>query len=196
MELILASGSPRRRELLERVGLTDFAVCPADIDEIVPPGLTPDRVVMALSAQKAQWVANAHPGALVIAADTVVSVDGDILGKPKSADDARAILRRLSGRSHRVYTGITLQQGARTATECECTQVHFRHLGAEEIDAYIASGEPMDKAGAYGVQGLGALFVTGIEGDYYNVMGLPLCRLGRLFEKFGVKLLSRPEKEG
>lgn len=189
MELILASGSPRRRELLERIGLREFSVCPADIQEVVPEGAPPEKVVMALSAQKARWVADAHPEGLILAADTVVSLDGDILGKPRDEADAREMLRRLSGRSHSVYTGLTLRRGAEQATEYEHTQVSFRTLSDGEIDAYIASGEPMDKAGAYGVQGLGALFVTGILGDYYNVMGLPLCRLGRMLKGFGVTVL-------
>lgn len=195
MALILASGSPRRRELLERLGV-EIVVRPADLEEIVPPGLPPEGVVAALSAQKARWVAARCPEELVIAADTVVSVDGDILGKPRDAADARAMLRRLSGRSHSVYTGLTLCRGGEEDTQCECTQVTFRPLTDGEIDAYIQTGEPMDKAGAYGIQALGALFVTGIQGDYYNVMGLPLCRLGRMLERFDVKLLDSGEKKG
>ena len=128
----------------------------------------------------------AAAGDLIIAADTVVALDGRILGKPADGPDAFAMLSALSGRRHQVYTGLTVVCGAQRLTEHEVTAVTFRSLSSAEICAYIATGEPMDKAGAYGIQGRGALFVEGIEGDYYNVMGLPVCRLGRILARLGV----------
>lgn len=190
MELILASGSPRRRELLERVGLTDFTVCPADIDEVVEPGLTPQETVLSLSQQKARAVWETHPHALVLAADTIVCLDRRILGKPHDRQEAVQMLRALSGRSHQVCTGFTLLREGQAESGCEESLVLFRDLSQEEISAYVATGEPMDKAGAYGIQGLGALLVQGIRGDYYNVMGLPLCRLGVAFKNFGIELMT------
>lgn len=188
MELILASGSPRRSELLNQIGLT-FSVHPADVDETLDPDWTPAEAVERLSAHKAEAVAQRFPDRLILAADTVVSLEGDIMGKPLTPQGAFAMLTALSGRTHEVFTGLTLRQGDRVVTVSERTAVTFRPLTAEEISAYIATGEPMDKAGAYGIQGRGALFITGIEGDYFNVMGLPLCRLGQLLEKdFGLDL--------
>lgn len=187
-EIILASQSPRRQELLTRMGLT-FAVRPADIEEVVEPGLTPQQVVMSLSRQKAEAVAASRPDALVIAADTIVVLDGKILGKPHSTAEAKEMLTALSGREHHVCTGFTLRKGTQAETGCEESQVWFRDLTEEEIDAYIATGEPMDKAGAYGIQGYGALLVQGIHGDYFNVMGLPVCRLGQALKDFGISCL-------
>lgn len=188
MDIILASQSPRRQELLARMGLT-FTVCPADIEEVIDPGLTPPQVVMSLSRQKAEAVAASRPDALVIAADTIVVLDGKILGKPHSVGEAREMLTALSGQEHHVCTGFTLQRGEQVETGCEESQVWFRELTEEEIDSYIATGEPMDKAGAYGIQGYGALLVNGIHGDYFNVMGLPVCRLGQDLKAFGVNCL-------
>ena len=190
MGLILASGSPRRRQLLEQIGLT-FAVRSSDVDESVSPGLTPAQVVESLSARKGEAVAaEAAPGDLVLSADTVVSLDGAILGKPRDRAEAEAMLTALSGRTHQVYTGVTLLQDGRRLTEHEVTAVTFRPLSPEEIAAYVSTGEPMDKAGAYGIQGLGALLVERLEGDYFNVMGLPLCRLGEMLAQFGVRPLE------
>ncbi len=186
MDLILASGSPRRQELLRQIGLTDFTVHPADVDERIAPGMTPAQAVVALATQKAQAVAADFPDDLVLAADTVVALDGAILGKPKSEAHAAEMLQRLSGRSHRVYTGFALAQGGRMETGYEETAVHFRPLAPEEIAAYVATGEPMDKAGGYGIQGLGAVFITGIDGDYFNVMGLPVCRVAQALSGFGL----------
>ena len=188
MDIILASQSPRRQELLARMGLT-FTVCPADIEEVIDPGLTPRQVVMSLSRQKAEAVAAGRPDALVIAADTIVVLDGKILGKPRSVGEAREMLTALSGREHHVCTGFTLQRRERVETGCEESHVWFRELTGAEIDAYIATGEPMDKAGAYGIQGYGALLVKGIHGDYFNVMGLPVCRLGQALKDFGISCL-------
>ena len=188
MDIILASGSPRRRELLEMLGLS-FEVLPARGEELPHPELSPGELVAALSAAKAEEVAALRPQALVIAADTVVSVDGRVLGKPKSAGEAGDMLRSLSGRSHRVYTGVSIIKDGRLYSETECTEVRFRPLSEEEIKAYVATGEPMDKAGAYGIQGYASLFAEGIDGDFFNVMGLPLCRLGIMLNKLGVRLL-------
>ena len=190
MGLILASGSPRRRQLLEQIGLT-FVVRSSDVDESVSPGLTPALVVESLSARKGEAVAaEAAPGDLVLSADTVVALDGAILGKPRDRAEAEAMLTALSGRTHQVYTGVTLLQDGRRLTEHEVTAVTFRPLSPGEIAAYVSTGEPMDKAGAYGIQGLGALLVERLEGDYFNVMGLPLCRLGEMLAQFGVRPLE------
>ncbi len=183
MHILLASGSPRRRALLEQLDLT-FTVCPADVDETIAPGTPPDQAVAQLSVRKAQAAAALHPTALILAADTVVALDDTILGKPHSPSEARSMLQALSGRTHRVYTGFTLLQGARCKSDVVCTEVDFRPLTGSEIDAYIATGEPMDKAGAYGIQGKGAVLVSGIRGDYFNVMGLPLCRLHLALQDF------------
>ena len=187
MGIVLASRSPRRRQLLEQLGLRDFRIVCSDADETASPGLTPPALVEALSARKAAAVQHAAAaGDLIIAADTVVALDGRVLGKPADGPDAFAMLSALSGRRHQVYTGLTVVCGAQRLTEHEVTAVTFRSLSSAEICAYIATGEPMDKAGAYGIQGRGALFVEGIEGDYYNVMGLPVCRLGRILARLGV----------
>lgn len=189
MSIILASNSPRRRELLAQIGIRDFQILSPDVDETVEPGLSPARMVETLSLRKARAAAG-RAGAedLIIAADTVVALDGRVLGKPRDQGEAFAMLSALSGREHRVYTGVTVLRGGQAATEHEETAVAFRALTPEEIRDYIATGEPMDKAGAYGIQGVGALLVQGIRGDYCNVVGLPLFRLGRMLSGFGVKL--------
>ena len=189
MSIILASNSPRRRELLAQIGIRDFQILSPDVDEAVEPGLSPARMVEALSLRKAQAAAGrAGADDLIIAADTVVALDGRVLGKPRDQEEAFAMLSALSGREHRVYTGVTVLGGGQAATEHEETAVAFRALSPEEIRDYIATGEPMDKAGAYGIQGVGALLVQGIRGDYCNVVGLPLFRLGRMLSGFRVKL--------
>lgn len=197
MAIILASQSPRRRQLLEQMGFTDFLVHPAQGEEVVDPNLAPGALVETLSRQKALEVsAGADPEDLIIAADTVVAVDGQVLGKPHSPEHAFEMLQSLSGREHTVYTGVTVCRGEQILTQHEATSVHFRPLTPQEIDAYIATGEPMDKAGSYGIQGLGALLVEGISGDYFNVVGLPVCRLGRMLTQFGVDALTgQNEKE-
>ena len=190
MSIILASASPRRRELLEHFNIPGLAVVPARGEAPVPEGAAPADAVMAISRGKALDVAEqCAPGDVIIAADTVVALDGDILGKPRDAAEAAEMLRRLSGRAHEVYTGVTVLGGGRELCCAERTAVRFRALAEEEIAAYVATGEPLDKAGAYGAQGLGALFVEGITGDFFNVMGLPLCRLGRMLNELGVSLL-------
>jgi len=192
MSIILASQSPRRRELLAQMGITDFIIRPAEGDETAEPGLSPAQLVETLSRQKGLEVAaRSASDDLIIAADTVVAVDGQVLGKPRSTQEAHAMLAALSGRTHTVYTGVTLCRGGEVLTEHEATAVRFRTLTPDEIAAYVATGEPMDKAGAYGIQGVGALLVEGIEGDYFNVVGLPVCRLGRMLARFGVHALDR-----
>ena len=190
MNIILASASPRRRELLERIGVTGFTVAAPNVDESVEPGLSPADMVEELSLRKARAAAkNARPDDLIIAADTVVALDADVLGKPRDEDHAFAMLSALSGRENRVYTGVTVLRGDRAVTQHEETAVTFRELSPDEIWGYIATGEPLDKAGAYGIQGVGALLVSGIRGDYSNVMGLPVFRLGRILREFGLDLL-------
>ena len=191
MNIILASQSPRRRELLEQVGITGFQVISPDVDERVEPGLSPAGMVEELSLRKARAAADkTGPDGLIIAADTVVALDGAVLGKPRDEADAFAMLSALSGREHRVYTGVSVLRGDRAVTEHEETAVCFRALAPGEIWGYIATGEPMDKAGAYGIQGIGALLVSGIRGDYCNVVGLPVFRLGRMLARFGVEPLA------
>ena len=167
----------------------EFIIDPADGPELPPAGVTPEETVMALASAKAAEVAARRPDSLVIGADTIVELDGVILGKPSDRSDAFRMLRSLSGREHRVYTGVALAGPDKTLCEAEMTRVFFREMTDREIHAYLDSGEPMDKAGAYGYQGLAGLFVERIEGDYFNVVGLPLCRLGRMLSSMGVTLL-------
>lgn len=197
MAVILASQSPRRRELLGRMGLRDFIVRPAQGEEVMDPSLSPARLVEALSRAKAAEVAaSAGPEDVVIGADTVVSIDGRVLGKPRDEEEAFAMLSALSGREHTVYTGVTVIRGGEAVTEHEAAAVRFRPLTPEEIRAYIATGEPMDKAGAYGIQEYGALLVEGVRGDYFAVVGLPVCRLGRMLARLGLDpLLLAGEQE-
>lgn len=192
MKLVLASQSPRRRALLGQLGL-EFTVKTSQLDESAFDAPTPEALVRLLSLEKARAAARREPpDTLVLGADTVVVLDGRTLGKPQSPQQARAMLTALSGRTHEVCTGLTLCRGPEVLTQAEHTLVTFRALTPEEIDAYVASGEPMDKAGAYGIQGLGSLLVSGIQGDYSNVVGLPLCRLGRMLLHFGIDCLHPP----
>ena len=186
MNLILASQSPRRRELLGLTGL-DFTVRVADIDETMDETKAPFDEVARVSCMKAQAVERA-PGDVVIAADTIVVCEGKVLGKPRNEEDAFRILSLLSGRDHEVMTGMTVLRGDEIVTHTEVTKIHFRQLHPDEIRAYIATGEPMDKAGAYGIQGGAALFADQMEGDYYNVMGLPVCRLAMILRSFGLPI--------
>ena len=186
MNVILASQSPRRRELLGLTGL-DFVVRVADIDESMSPGKAPFDEVARVSRLKALAVQRA-PEDVVIAADTIVVCGGTVLGKPRDEEDAFRILSLLSGRSHEVMTGMTVLRGDEIVTHTEVTKIHFRQLHPDELRAYIATGEPMDKAGAYGIQGGAALFADQMEGDYYNVMGLPVCRLAMILRSFGLPI--------
>ena len=183
--VVLASSSPRRRELLSLVGIV-HDVLPADIDESYRGGETPAAHAERLAREKATVVAARASDAVTIGADTVVVVDGDVLGKPRDASHAAEMLRRLSGRSHRVITGIAAVWRGATASAVEEVGVTFRPLTEREIAAYIATGEPMDKAGAYGIQGFGATIVERVDGDYFAVMGLALNRLVRLLEGLGL----------
>ena len=184
MRIILASQSPRRRELLGLFRLP-FTVCSADIDETMDPNREVSEEVARLSLEKARAI-RCSPEDVVIAADTVVAVDGKVLGKPADPADAARMLRLLSGREHRVLTGMTVLLGQQVRTVTEESAVRFKTLSDREIREYIATGEPMDKAGSYGIQGFGALFVEHIDGDFYNIMGLPVCRLGKILGELGV----------
>lgn len=197
INIILASGSPRRRQLLAQMGIEHFSVHSSDVDETVDNMLPPAAIVEALSLRKARAV-EAELGSrdLILAADTIVTIEGTVLGKPADESDAFRMLAQLSGCRHQVYTGVTLLRGAQVLTEHEVTDVTFRALSEEEISDYIATGEPMDKAGAYGIQGCGALLVERIAGDYFNVMGLPVCRVGRMLETFGVRAMHLAAKRG
>lgn len=186
VEVILASQSPRRRELLSLIGIP-HVVRPADIDESLHPGEEPVPHAERLAREKAHRLAERHPAAVVIAADTIVVLDGEILGKPADAAEARATLARLSARTHTVFTAIAVARGGRTESAVEAVEVTFRALTSAEIAAYVATGEPMDKAGAYGIQGFGATIVERIEGDYFSVMGLGLRRLVALLERVGLR---------
>ncbi len=178
MQLILASASPRRQELLKLFGIP-FTIRVADIDETMDPAKAPFGEVGRVSRLKAMAIPR-DPGDVVIAADTIVVCEGRVLGKPHSGAEAADMLRLLSGRDHQVMTGCTVLRDDTCKTFTEVTDLHFRPLRESEIARYVASGEPMDKAGAYGIQGGAALFCERMVGDYYNVMGLPVCRLGEL----------------
>ncbi|MEB3197545.1 MAG: Maf family protein [Candidatus Sericytochromatia bacterium] len=189
--LVLASASPRRATLLGQLGLTPL-VDPSRNPEHVPPGITPEDLVTRLASDKAREVMVRHPGAdLVLGADTVVVLDGQILGKPCDAADAGRMLTALAGRWHAVYTGIALfavPSGQSVVAHVQ-SEVFMRPLAPEEISAYIATGEPLDKAGAYAIQGLGGVFVREIRGDYQNIVGLPLARLDAAWRELGWRLL-------
>lgn len=188
MNLILASQSPRRKELLGLLGLP-FTVRVADIDETMTPGAAPYSEVARLSRMKALAVPR-EADDIVIAADTIVVCDGHVLGKPHNEDEAKDMLQLLSGRDHQVMTGMTVLRGDSAAVVTEVTDLHFRELTHREIDAYVASGEPMDKAGAYGIQGGAALFCQRLDGDYYNVVGLPVCRLTQILRTMAPELMG------
>ncbi len=191
-EIILASASPRRAALLKQIGL-DFKVIPSHTQEIIVPGMTPREIVLQLADQKACSVSKSYPNSVVLGADTAVCCEGEILGKPRERDEAASMLRFLSGRIHEVVTGVVLRQESRKLVreDAVTTRVKFRNLSEEEIASYTATNEPFDKAGAYGIQGFGALLVESIQGCYFNVVGLPLSRLPGMFKEFGVDLLCQ-----
>jgi septum formation protein len=198
--LILASASPRRRELLALLGLP-FEVDPTGEEEALPAEhAAPARVAMRLARAKAAAVAARRPGCLVVGADTIVVLGRRLLGKPVDPEHARAMLRALAGRAHRVVTGVAVIDRRRhPATEqvsAESTRVEFRPLDPREIAAYVGTGEPMDKAGAYAVQGVGSLLIRSIHGDYPNVVGLPVARLARLLRNLEVPILGLPDSRG
>ena len=187
--IVLASASPRRQELLQRMGITEFDIRVPEAEETYPEGLSPRQIVEYISREKADAAVKlCGADEIVITADTMVFLDDARLGKPTDEADALRMLTALQGRHHTVCTGVTVRQGDHTVTESEETEVIFRPATQRELLAYIATGEPMDKAGAYGIQGKGSLLVEGIRGDFFNVMGLPLLRLSRMLEQFGVTL--------
>ena len=188
MNLILASQSPRRKELLGLLG-HPFIIRVADIDEAMDSAKAPYDEVARVSRLKAMAVERSDDD-IVVAADTIVVCGGEVLGKPKDEEDAFRMLRLLSNRDHQVMTGMTVCRGEEWVTVTEVTDIHFRALSDGEIRHYIATGEPMDKAGAYGIQGGAALFATHLDGDYYNVMGLPVCKLTSLLRQFGLKIMG------
>ena len=184
-QFILASMSPRRSELLKLLG-AEFETFAPEADEGQFSDLQPEELVLRLSKEKAISVINKGAMLPVVAADAIVALDGKILGKPADESDAFSMLKMLSGKWHQVYTGVTVVKQDKVKTEVEMTEVKFRDLSDKEIAAYIATGEPMDKAGSYGIQGKGALLVEQLRGDYYNVVGLPLVRLLRMMRELGV----------
>jgi septum formation protein len=183
--LILASGSPRRAELLHMLGL-DFVIRPAGIDETYLPGEEPGAHAERLAREKAAAIAGSAPESIVIGSDTVVIVDDDVLGKPGDADEAVEMLLRLQGREHTVATGVAVVANGSVESAVERVRVRFRTFDRALARAYVATGEPMDKAGAYGIQGYGATLVERIDGDYFSVMGLPVSRLIRILERLGI----------
>lgn len=191
MEIILASNSPRRRELLENMGVKFTAVSP-DFDEDSVNGLSPTDTVERLALGKAESIAKDNPDAIVIGSDTIVDIDGEILGKPKDASDAKRMITLLSGRTHSVCTGLAIVRGDKKIVTHEVTKVTFKKLAQDEIDGYVASGEPMDKAGSYGIQKLGSMLVERIDGDFFTVVGFPVCKTAQILrDEWGIKLLER-----
>jgi len=192
--IILASSSPRRHELIRTLGI-DPVIIASQADETVEPAKSPHEVVQELALRKALAVSeqleSVQPGTIVIGADTIVVLDGEILGKPRDEQDAARMLHMLQGRSHDVYSGVACVdvEGRRHAAGCRRTVVHMKPLTDDQIRRYVKTGEPMDKAGSYAIQGIGATFVTGIEGDYFNVVGLPLELLSSLLSEFGAEVI-------
>ncbi len=185
MKIVLASGSPRRREIFELLAL-DCVVRPPDVEETILEGMGPEEEARRLAVAKAAATVS-DPGELVVAADTLVALDNEILGKPVDPADAFRMLMRLQGRRHEVFTGLAVSLDGRIEAEVAITSVWFRPLDAAECAEYVATGEPLDKAGAYGIQGLGAALVQRIEGEYFNVMGLPVQLLLSLLDRFGLR---------
>jgi len=188
--IILASASPRRKELLKKTGLK-FKVEPSNYEENISPELEPHELAKSLSLEKAKRVAKNHKNALVIAADTFIVFEGKILGKPPTETEARKMLETITGRHHLVITGFTIidTENNKALSKSVETKVYIRKLTSNEIDAYVKSKEPLDKAGAYAIQGLGSVIVEKIEGDYFNVIGLPLNALAESLKEFGVHIL-------
>ena len=184
-KIVLASASPRRQELLARIGITDFEVRVPQADESYPPQLTPQEIVCHISRNKSLALASAEDE-VVITADTMVFLDDKRLGKPADEAEALAMLTALQGRRHTVCTGVTVRQGEHILTQAASTDVYFRAASQAELLAYIRGGEPMDKAGAYGIQGKAAAFIEKIEGDYNNVVGLPIARIYQELKQLGI----------
>lgn len=190
MKIILASASPRRQELLKYI-VPEFEILPADIDETPPADIPAEKCAEYLACQKARHIAEKYPDCIIIGSDTVVISENEILGKPADEADAERMLTMLSGKSHKVVTGVCIAAAGKYDSFSKETAVKFYPLSAEEIRSYIATGEPMDKAGAYGIQGYGSVLVEGIEGDFFNVMGLPVASLKRRLEKFTKELRGK-----
>lgn len=184
--LILASGSPRRKELLQQMNLS-FDIITSNVTEDFPENEKPENIVMYLANKKAEAIFEKEDEAVIIGADTIVISNGNLLGKPSSPDEVRYMLSSLSGKSHQVYTGVSIISKEKTCQFFESTHVTFWELTKEDIDAYIDSDEPFDKAGGYGIQGYGAMLVKKIDGDYYNVVGLPISRTIRELKRFGIE---------
>lgn len=190
MKLILASASPRRKEILSNMGY-EFEVNPSGVEEVVHHHMTPEETATDLARQKAEDIARRYPEDLVMGADTIVVLDGKVLGKPLDNDDAVRMLRALRGREHQVITGVALIQGQKEHCFSVTTRVWMIDSSEELLSAYVLSGEPQDKAGSYGIQGKGALLVEKIDGDYFNVVGLPIQKIARLLEKeYGIKVMA------
>lgn len=193
-KIILASKSPRRHDILNLAGYS-HTVMVSDADETLPAGISPADAVRVLSVRKAEAVLSElnNEGSedfVIIAADTVVEFEGDIFGKPKDEADARRMLSAMSGKSHYVHTGVTVTDGERTVSETVSARVVMREITSEELEGYIASGAPMDKAGAYGIQGTAGAFVSSVEGDFFSIMGLPMCRLSEILREYGIGLFE------
>lgn len=190
-KIVLASGSPRRQELLRRMGITEFDILVPEVEEYYPDHLSPEEIVKFISREKSDAAARlCRDDEIVITADTMVFLDERRLGKPRDEAQALEMLTALAGRKHTVCTGVTVRRGAKICTAAQHTDVYFRPATERELRAYIRTGEPMDKAGAYGVQGKGALLVERIDGDFFNVMGLPVGLLARLLKGFGIDLME------
>jgi len=190
-EIILASGSPRRQELLKLI-TEDFEICPVDADETIPAGMPIEMAAAFLADLKASSCAKLFPDKIVIGCDTIVIHDDEMMGKPQNREDAFRMLRKLSGEVHSVLTGVSLYYNTQTTVFTTETRVEFYMLSDEEINAYLDTGEPFDKAGAYGIQGKGSLLVRAIEGDYFNVVGLPVASLSRNLKQFET-LIRKPK---
>lgn len=190
-KIVLASGSPRRQELLGRMGITDFTVRVPEVEESYPAGLSPEETVCYISREKSDAARLlCDENELIITADTMVFLDDKRLGKPKDEAQALEMLTALAGRRHTVCTGVTVRRGNVILTRAQSTDVYFRPATERELRAYICTGEPMDKAGAYGVQGKGSLLVRRIDGDFFNVMGLPVEMLAEMLKTFEIDLLE------
>jgi septum formation protein len=193
-KLILASASPRRKELLGLIGLNDFEIIPADSEADFPSQLPIEQAVEYIALKKAEAVSEkaskAAENAIILAADTLVWLEGRVLGKPADEAEAAQMLKALSGKKHTVYTGMALIKGKTVIKSHAVTDVWFREMTDREIDTYVKTGEPLDKAGAYGAQGLASMFISRIDGEYYNVVGLPLCTLGTMFKSLGSPVID------